>query len=112
MAWVWVFFHLLTQSTEVKVNIINEWTYNFQDIHCSWTCEPMNGHFASQSDHSFPDSPDVVDVPICASVCDDMFEACKDDMTCIYDGHEGDNINCFGSIVWWTTIKKASPMGT
>ena len=37
-----------------------------------------------------PDKPnDIRDVPICKTYCDEWFEACKNDMTCVEDWIDG-----------------------
>ena len=50
-----------------------------QDEECFYQCEPMLGHFQIDM------TGYIQNVPVCASYCDDWFEACKDDLTCVED---------------------------
>ena len=50
----------------------------FQSTDCFYFCEPILGHF------QVPGSPTKIEgVPVCADYCDNWFEACKDDRTCV-----------------------------
>lgn len=55
-----------------------------KDEECFWQCEPnlIKWHTKAGA---------VNGVPICSKYCDDWFEACKDDMTCVQDWLSGFN---------------------
>ncbi len=51
----------------------------------------MLGYFQSKSQETFPGIPAIVSTPVCASYCENWFNACKDDRTCVYDATKGKN---------------------
>ena len=48
-----------------------------QNEQCFYECEPMLDYFQLR------DTPAVFNIPVCASYCDEWFEACRNDHTCV-----------------------------
>ena len=49
----------------------------FQNADCFYYCEPILGHFQVGM------STAIRGVPVCSDYCNNWFDACKDDMTCV-----------------------------
>lgn len=67
-----------TKSCFSKISIITH-SYCFQNEECFYWCEPMLGYFQTGPGAS----TQLLNVPVCANYCDDWFEACKNDTTCV-----------------------------
>lgn len=51
--------------------------FSSQNEQCFYDCEPMLDYFQVR------DTPGILNVPVCASYCDDWFDACRNDLTCV-----------------------------
>lgn len=54
----------------------------FHRDHCFYECEPYIGPWVVNVKRSFA-SERFYQVPLCASDCDEWYDACKDDLTCV-----------------------------
>ena len=66
----------MTYATYVKSKL----SIPIQNEECFYQCEPMLKYFERPTKDGY-----IRDAPVCRTYCEQWFDACKNDMTCVED---------------------------